>query len=64
MERPKNIIKMIDKRPNHFRIRYQIEFKEAKANKKITNGARKNKGVIRKFQVKKRKVGRPVKLLK
>jgi hypothetical protein len=39
-----------DKRINHFAKKYQIEFKEAKENNKTTNGRKKNKGVIRKFQ--------------
>jgi hypothetical protein len=42
----------------------QTDFKEAKANKKIVRGARINKGVMAKFQPKKKKVCNPVKLLK
>jgi hypothetical protein len=55
---------MRDNRPNHFKIVYQTEFKEAKENKRITKGTKRSKGVIRKFQAKKRKVCSPVKLLK
>jgi hypothetical protein len=58
------MIRMTDKRPNHFKIVYQTEPKEAKENKRTTKGAKKNKGVIKKFQPRKRKVCSPVKLLK
>ena len=57
-------MKITDKRPNHFKIVYQTEFREAKENKKTTKGAKRKRGVIRKFQAKKRKVCSPVKLLK
>ena len=55
---------MTDKRPNHFKKANQTDFKEAKANKKTISGTKRNKGVITKFQPKKRKVCNPVKLLK
>ena len=43
---------------------YQTDFKEAKEVKKITNGAKKNKGIAKKLQAKKEKVCSPVKLAK
>ena len=55
---------MTDKRPNHFKIVYQTDFKEAKENSKITKGAKKSKGMIKKLQIRKRKTCKPVKLPK
>jgi len=55
---------MTDKRPNHFKIVYQTEFKEAKENKKTTRGTKRRRGRVKKLQTKKRKVCNPVKLLK
>ena len=55
---------MTDRRPNHFRTANQTDFKEAKESKKILSRAKNSKGVITKFQPRKRKVCNPVKLLK